>query len=267
MTRLLTHRLLACALALLALGASAQQPWRVYPPTPAAGEPFIVQYEGTTPGGPTTVRSATVSVQGSTLTYSVEITENDFSVPGAYRASSVVRGLAAGQYQVLLKRRGGFGGEFTSVLGTIQVAASQGPSQPAFRGLSGNWFDPGESGWGMNIVQGESGALFAVWLTYMPLPSFETVSRQTGMWLVMPEGRWVSPTQFRGLLYSTAGTTVAAPFDRTDLTVTPVGYVSLDFSGEMQAAMKAEAAMTQAAAAFGLYAPVTKEASIRRFQF
>ena len=261
------QRVLPVLPALLAGSALAQSPWRIYPPTPAAGEPFVIQYEGTTPGGPTRVRSAVVSVQGSTLTYDVEITENDFAVPASFRASTVVPGLAAGQYQVVLKRAGGFGGPIASILGSIQVTAAQGPAQPAFRGLSGNWFDPDESGWGMNIVQGDSGALFAAWLTYLPVLPSESFTQRSGMWLVMPEGRWISATQFRGILYSTAGTTVSRPFNPVDLAVTPVGYVSLDFSGSTQVAMKAEAAVVGLDSPFALYTPIVKEASIRRFQF
>jgi hypothetical protein len=261
----LAHRLFATVLACFAAAAVAQQPWHVYPPAPMAGEPFVIQYEGSTPGGPTTVRTATVSVDGSTLTYSVETSSNDFAVPGPFRASTVVPGLAAGQYQVLLKRRGDFGADITSILGVVEVAAAPAPQQPVYRGLSGNWFDPGESGWGMNIVQGDSGALFAVWLTYLPVIPAETFAQRDGMWLVMPEGRWISPTRFRGLLYSASGTSVAVPFNRSDLLLQPVGYVSLDFSSPAHLSMTAEAGLVTPG--FLMYAPIVKEATIRRFQF
>lgn len=255
------------AAAILAIGlllAAAQAPaqsWRIYPPVPTAGEPFVIQHEGATGNGPDVVRSASVSVQGSNLTFSVDVEVVDFSAGGAYRASTLVPGLAAGQYQVVLQRRFNSTDVPAASLGTITVAAAQEPAQPRFRDLAGNWFDPAESGWGMNIVQGDSGSLFAVWLTYLPVFQGNIVGgRQDGMWLVMSDGRWLTPTQFRGLLYATVGSSISRPFNRNDLVVTPVGYLTIDLSNVTQATMKAEAGV-------GLYAPFAKEAVIRRFQF
>jgi hypothetical protein len=236
------------------------QSWRIYPPAPTAGEPFVIQYEASTGNGPDTVRSASVTVEGSTLFYSFVVDVAGFSAGGSYRASTVVPGLAAGTYQVVVQRRVE-GIDTTATAGSITVLPAEGPAAPAYHGLDGNWFEPNESGWGMNIVQGDSGALFAAWLTYLPIYAGDAgTGRRDGMWLVMPAGRWLSPTKFRGLLYSTLGTSSSRPFDRSDLRVIPVGYLSIDLSSATQATMKGEAAV-------GVYAPFAKEASIRRFQF
>ena len=259
MTRCL-RALLALALVVLGAQAFAQQPWRVYPPVPTAGEPFVIQYEAATGQGPDFVRRASVTQQGATLVYDIDVETAGFSAGGAYRASTVVPGLTAGQYQVVVQSRVDSASGPAVPLGTISIAPAQGPAAAAYAGLSGNWFDPNESGWGMNIVQGDSGALFAVWLTYLPIFEGDAGGRKDGMWLVMPAGRWISPTQFRGLLYATSGTAASRPFKPGDLAVTPAGYVSLELSSATQATMKAGAAV-------GLFAPFAKEAAIRRFQF
>jgi hypothetical protein len=106
-------------------------------------------------------------------------------------------------------------------------------------GLAGNWFNPVESGWGVNVL--ESGSqLFVVWFDQgdpfsdarsgdvpWSLAKFST-------WRVLSGGRWISPTTFRGVLYETRdGTYPGGP--STVARVYAVGHASLTFtpSGEM----------------------------------
>ena len=71
------------------------------------------------------------------------------------------------------------------------LAASAGSSSgavPAFD-YSDLWWNPGESGWGLSIIQhGGSHQLYAAWYVYD--------SSGTPLWLVMPGGQWNSSTSF-----------------------------------------------------------------------
>ena len=52
------------------------------------------------------------------------------------------------------------------------------------------WWDPNESGWGMNLIQHSSNTIFAVWYTY------DTDRRP--LWLSMSSGRWTSSNTYTG---------------------------------------------------------------------
>lgn len=82
------------------------------------------------------------------------------------------------------------------------------------------WWNPGESGWGLNIVQHASGNIFAVIYTY------DAPNRP--MWYVMPGGTWSSPTVFTGALYRVTGSPALAAFKAGD--VTQVGTATFSFS-------------------------------------
>lgn len=78
-----------------------------------------------------------------------------------------------------------------------------GPPKPAFD-YTDLWFDPLESGWGLNVVQHASGNIFAVIYTY------DVPDRP--MWFVMPGGSWTSSTVFTGTLYRVTGSPASAAF-------------------------------------------------------
>ncbi len=59
------------------------------------------------------------------------------------------------------------------------------------------WWNPGESGWGMNLTQHPSGQVFGVWYTY--------AADSGPLWLVMTGGAWVTSRTFTGALYRTSG--------------------------------------------------------------
>lgn len=244
------------ALACLWIAPAIAQGWRVLPPAPTAGEPFVVQYEAHTASSPAWVHRASVEVQGSVVTYTVIPTDGGFSVPGFYRASSVVPGLAAGQYELRL-RTPVPAGLLETPLGTFAVGTSTGEASPRFANLSGNWFAPEEAGWGLNVIQGDSGKLFAVWLGYQPDSGSQS---QASTWLVMSDGSWLAPEHFRGILYETRGTSMARPFDRSQLVVTPAGYASLQFLGP-------DTVVFEAKAGVGPYAFVQQLKTLRRYSF
>jgi hypothetical protein len=91
---------------------------------------------------------------------------------------------------------------------------------PAFD-FSDLWWNPDESGWGLNLVQHETHQVFAVMYTY------EAPNRP--LWLVIPGGTWTSGLQFSGTIYRVTGP-LASAFDPTKVNVRPVGTATLTFS-------------------------------------
>jgi hypothetical protein len=68
------------------------------------------------------------------------------------------------------------------------------------------WWNPTESGWGLNLIQHPSRAIFGVWYTY------ELDGTRT--WFVMPGGSWTSADTFTGALYATNGPRVQRPLQQ-----------------------------------------------------
>src|SRR5207253_375604 len=60
------------------------------------------------------------------------------------------------------------------------------------------WYNPNESGWGLNVIQHPSQKIFGVWFTY----------RSTGRptWYVLPDGVWTSSNVYSGTLSATVVT-------------------------------------------------------------
>ena len=89
------------------------------------------------------------------------------------------------------------------------------------------WWNPSESGWGISFTQHASGQAFVVWYTYDPRET-NSAGRASPLWLVMPGGRWTSPTRFTGDVYVTLG----QPFNQagSNKRQTAVGTFTFDFA-------------------------------------
>jgi hypothetical protein len=85
------------------------------------------------------------------------------------------------------------------------------------------WWNPGESGWGLNLVQHPSRVIFGVWFTYE--------ADGTRTWYVMPSGSWTSSNTYAGPLYATLGPPFTSQFDPKSVEVRQVGNATLTFSG------------------------------------
>lgn len=83
------------------------------------------------------------------------------------------------------------------------------------------WWNPSEAGWGMNVVQ-QYDALFVTLYVYGTdsQPRWYFASSMTG-----------SQNSYSGPLYSTTGPAFAATFNPNNVTVIPVGSISLNFTG------------------------------------
>jgi hypothetical protein len=181
--------------------------------------------------------------------------------PGPAAWGSLVPGLPAGRYIADLRLSSGVLGS----PGVVTVTPGQAAS-PARRDLTGNWFNRDESGWGLNIVQGDSGKLFIAWVMYQPYDDIysphPSVYPTYGHWLIVPDGRWLTPNTWRGIAFQTR---YVALFDADDpklLQATPAGYVEVSFTGANEATFRgrfvAEATVEPM---------IEKQASLRRFEF
>lgn len=85
------------------------------------------------------------------------------------------------------------------------------------------WWNPEESGWGVNIVQHPSHSVFGVIYTYD--------AARRASWFVSSDGSWTTPFQYTGDLYRVTGPPFNAPvFDSTRVGVVKVGAFTLDFN-------------------------------------
>ena len=200
-------RTLLAAAALASIAASGQS---VSPANPVAGEDFVarVNWSGCGPIGPTTY-----TVDGSVVFARTEFTEPPgcfATPPGGYKFI-VVNLATPGTYRLQHQQ----GSRAVQDLGTFEVAPAAPPANPARTDLTGLWWDPAKPGEAINVTQGETGQLFVFWYAPGEYQSWGGNFSSSGFapWLVMSTGRWVSPTQFRGLLSRALGPPVAVPSD------------------------------------------------------
>jgi Cytochrome C oxidase, cbb3-type, subunit III len=111
-------------------------------------------------------------------------------------------------------------GDIAAYLGSLSAPAPPTTIVPAFD-FSDLWWNPQESGWGLNLVQHASSNIFGVMYTY------EAPNRP--LWLVIPGGVWSSSLQFTGTIYRVNGPP-ASGFDPALVNVRPVGTATLTFS-------------------------------------
>ena len=103
----------------------------------------------------------------------------------------------------------------------VSPAATPPPAATAEHNVQGLWWQPRESGWGVNLTQ-QGDLLFATWFTYD--------AQGKGMWLVMSRGERFGPNAYAGILYRASGPAFdAASFDASSVTREPVGLASFLF--------------------------------------
>ena len=115
-------------------------------------------------------------------------------------------------------------------LGTLTIAPATGDATPARRDLSGLWWDPQESGWGLSLTQGESGQLFALVFTYRPAAGrmpILAIPPSANYWLGMSDGHWISSTEFRGLLFDTKGPALNESFTTVSVQTSVLGSLTI----------------------------------------
>ena len=103
-----------------------------------------------------------------------------------------------------------------------QLAAYLAASAPPAVDYTDLWWNPAESGWGLNLIQHPSRTIFGVWYTY------ELDGTRT--WYVMLSGSWVNANTYTGALYATSGPAFNGPFNPDQVDARQVGNATLTFS-------------------------------------
>jgi hypothetical protein len=255
-------------LAAAAFAAAAQSADQLFiaPTDPAANEDFVVQFYVFTGGSPTNVLARETVVGDGFIRFIVTVGSAGFSVPGASRLSFVQKLGNPGLYQVLVRPQYSVASLNNFNLGSVTVGPPIVPAAPAYRNLTGLWWAPDEPGWALNITQGDSGQLFALWYIYRPVESInsDTTSPATSVWLSMSSGIWRTPTEFRGVLYESAGTSVNLPYNGAQLNLFGAGVATIralsadriEFEGNVVIATRG-----------GSFQPVAKRKTLQRFVF
>jgi hypothetical protein len=85
------------------------------------------------------------------------------------------------------------------------------------------WWNPNESGWGLNIIQHPNNIIFAIWYTY------DSSGKMT--WYHVPTGSWTSSMTYTGTLYAVAGPPFSSStFNAAQVKRTSVGTATLSFT-------------------------------------
>ena len=103
-----------------------------------------------------------------------------------------------------------------------QISAYLGSSTGPTTDYSDLWWNPGESGWGLNLIQHPSRVVFGVWYTYE--------GDGTPTWYVMPQGSWTSSTSYTGPLFATNGPGFTKAFNPSAVQQRQVGNATLTFT-------------------------------------
>jgi hypothetical protein len=217
----MNHRWRAWLLSALApLGALADVPgWSVTvdPSRPVAQEPVYarVTFSQTCAIDPT---RTTVRQDGSSLIVTVFSLPDCVAGPGSSTQDISLGQFHPGTFAVFVRAPVGI--QLTSA--PFLVVDAQPFAQPApLVNYTDMWWNPQESGWGMNLTQHPSGRLFASWYTYD--------ASGTAIWFTLQPGQWTSPTTFTGPIYRTTGPNFATPFDPSRITVAQVGTGTFTF--------------------------------------
>ena len=126
----------------------------------------------------------------------------------------------AGDYQVEVVRRTTNGATTSIASSSFNVAPRSGNVPRT--DYSDLYYNPSESGWGLNIQQHPSDKIFATWFVY-GLDNKPT-------WYVLPDGQWSSDHEYSGTLYRTVGSYYADPWNPNAKFVIPVGSMKLTFT-------------------------------------
>ena len=215
--------------------AFAQGQLKLLPENPVAGEDFLMVFEGTVGWTPAIVTGTSIEVQpDGQIFYSINVGGGQTSAEASdFRAMRSVN-LAPGTYQLTVRVFGTFS---WFIVRTITIPPPPPTINPQFRTLTGLWWLPAESGSALNLTQGDSGKLFALWYNYLPDAS---ASVTANTWYNMSSGRWVSPTEWRGLLYTATGPRLNGTFSPSSVSLAAVGLMTIRASSPDSITMDAQ---------------------------
>lgn len=113
---------------------------------------------------------------------------------------------------------------FSSLIGFLLM-----PLQACASNFQDLWWNPSESGWGVNIAH-QADTLFATWFIY------DSSGKST--WVVMSDGAKTAKNTYSGTVYRTTGSAFSAPiFNPLSVTVNPVGTATFTFTDPYHATL------------------------------
>lgn len=207
---------LVSILAALALPAAAQI--TLQPPSPRVHDRIeilvdgnVIAQEWATSPGPE------VTMAGNKITVTLPLTGGT-GIPA--NLDWALGAFPAGNYQVEVVKRT-TSGAATPVASSSFVVAPRSGNVPR-TDYSDLYYNPAESGWGLNIQQHPSDKIFATWFVY-------GLDRKP-TWYVLPDGGWSSDHEYSGTLYRTIGSYLSDTWDPNAKQVIPVGTMKLTFA-------------------------------------
>lgn len=163
-------------------------------------------------------RFTRVSMAGNKVTVTLVLTESGFPIPYSPPLDQPLGQLPEGEYQLEIVRQAPDGSSLGSLGATTFTVAGRAAGDPLWN-LTDIWWNPAESGWGINIIHHGLGKIFATWFVYG--------SDGKPTWYVVPDGQWVTQTEYRGPVYRTTGSDFGGPFDPAVVTRTLVGSATI----------------------------------------
>lgn len=174
-------------------------------------------------------RQTRVSMAGNKITVVLRF-GGTFSPSGPSWGLDLLLGqFPEGTYEVEVLRRFTDGSEAPALGSTRFTVAARAATEP-LSNYTDFWWDPMESGWGLNVIHHGSGKLFASWFVYGP--------DKAPVWYVIPDGTWVNPTRYGGTIYRATGPYFAEcdfapnctrPFDPAQVQRISVGSGEISF--------------------------------------
>lgn len=158
-----------------------------------------------------------VTMAGNKITVTVPLTGGN-GIP--VNLDWALGAFPAGSYQVEVVRRTP-AGAFSSVAQANFTVSLRTGNVP-HTSYSDLWFNPSESGWGINIQQHPSDKIFATWFVY-GLDNKPT-------WFVIPDGTWTSDREYTGTIYRTHGPFFQDAWNASLVSVIPAGTARLQFT-------------------------------------
>lgn len=175
-------------------------------------------------------RETRVTMSGNKITVSVQPTLSWGFLCCPPGIDLAIGQFPAGDYQVEVTKRSAQG-EPLGLVGSATFSVAPRETNRPLMNATGLWWNPSESGWGINIVQND-GKLFATWFVYGP--------DGTADWYHMSGGVWNYAGGFDGPIYRATGPYMegcpeypapcSAPrFDPGAVTRRPIGQVTFYF--------------------------------------
>jgi hypothetical protein len=210
----------------------------VFPQSPKAQETVrarVPQSAWTTAqnpqGGVYDTRQTLVTMAGNKISVSVQVGADQFGFPGPPPGLDLPLGqFPPGSYEVEVTMRSASGASLGPVGTASFTVAARDSNQPAWN-VTGLWWNPAESGWGLNVIENGDGNIFATWFVYG--------EDGKATWYHVPGGRWIDRNEFQGTIYRTTGPFLRgcpesacpnSPFDPAAVVRTPVGTAVIGFS-------------------------------------